>query len=252
MGSTSTHQLAVIVEFAAAVVTFVVLFRVTAPYGRTIRPGWGPTVPSRWGWVVMESPPVFLFGLFFAAGRHRDALVPLVLFGLWQVHYVYRAFIYPFRMRLKNRSMPVVIALIAIAFNALNAYVNAGWIAHFGTYEPAWLTNPQFLVGLAVFLFGLCVNVHSDHVLRALRRPGETGYRVPHGGLHRWVAAPNYLGEVVEWVGWAIMLDAPAGWAFAVYTFANLAPRAVSHRRWYRETFADYPAHRTALIPFVW
>ncbi len=246
------HSRAVILEFVLAAATFLTLLVVSAPYGRAVRPGWGPMIPSRVGWLVMESPPVLVFAAVFFAGARHTQIVPLVLFGLWQVHYVHRAYVYPFRMRLKNRPMPVVVALMAIGFNVLNAFVNAGWIGHYGVYPDSWLSSPQFIGGLAVFLTGASVNFHSDEVLRTLREPGDTGYRIPARGLHRWVAAPNYLGEIVEWIGWAIMLDAPAGWAFAAYTFANLAPRALSHRNWYRTKFPDYPAERKALIPLIW
>ena len=87
--------------------------------------------------------------------------------------------------------------------------------------------------------------------LRKLRAPGETGYRIPHGGAFELVTAPNYLGEIIEWTGWAIASWSPAGLAFAVYTVANLAPRAVSHHRWCRERFPEYPARRKALVPFL-
>ena len=242
----------VTLELLLAGLTFLILFAVTAPYGRSIRPGWGPTIASRVGWIVMETPPVLLFVAFYLTGDHRAEKVPLVFLALWQMHYVHRAFVYPVRMRLRHKRMPLLIALMAIGFNTLNAYVNACWISHFGDYPVSWLWSPQFVIGLVVFVSGAAMNLHADEVLRTLRKPGETGYRIPDRGLHRWVSAPNYFGEIVEWTGWAIMLDAPAGWAFAVYTFANLAPRAVSHRRWYRATFPDYPPHRRALIPFVW
>ena len=62
----------------------------------------------------------------------------------------------------------------------------------------------------------------------------------------------DYLGEVMAWAGFAVMTGAPAAWAFAVYTVANLAPRAGAHQTWYRQTFTDYPKERRALIPFVW
>ena len=39
--------------------------------------------------------------------------------------------------------------------------------------------------------------------------------------------------------------------AFAIWTIANLLPRARSHHRWYRERFAEYPSERRAMIPFV-
>ena len=73
----------------------------------------------------------------------------------------------------------------------------------------------------------------------------------PFGGLYRWVSCPNYLGEILEWSGWALATWSWPGLAFAVFTFANLAPRALSTHRWYRETFADYPPERKALVPFV-
>ena len=65
------------------------------------------------------------------------------------------------------------------------------------------------------------------------------------------MSCPNYLGEIVEWIGWAILTWSLAGASFAVWTAANLAPRALSNHRWYREQFTDYPPARRALIPFV-
>ena len=53
-------------EIALAVVTFVALLFIVAPYGgRHGRAGWGPTVPARVGWIVMEAPASILFVVFF-------------------------------------------------------------------------------------------------------------------------------------------------------------------------------------------
>jgi hypothetical protein len=43
-----------------------------------------------------------------------------------------------------------------------------------------------------------------------------------------------------------------AGAAFALWTLANLVPRAGAHHRWYRARFADYPPERRALLPGIW
>jgi protein-S-isoprenylcysteine O-methyltransferase Ste14 len=240
----------VLLEFGLAVLTFVGLLFVVAPYGRHGRAGWGPTVAARVGWLVMESPASLVFLGFYLAGAHRAGLVPLVLLALWQAHYAQRAFVYPFLMRSGAR-MPVTVMGMAIAFNVLNASINAWWVSQLGSYPTGWLTDPRFLAGFALFIFGYALNRSADRTLRGLRRPGESGYRIPHGGAYRWVSSPNYLGEIVEWAGWALATWSLPGLAFAVYTVANLAPRALSNHRWYQERFADYPPRRRALIPYV-
>lgn len=198
----------------------------------------------------MESPASLLFLAIYLTGDNRAQTVPLVLLGMWQLHYAQRAFVYPFLMRGGGR-MPVALVAMAIAFNVLNAYVNARWISHFGAYAPGWLTDPRFLIGAAMFLGGLALNQRSDHTLRTLRGPGETGYKIPQGGTYRWVSCPNYLGEIVEWLGWALATWSLAGLAFAAYTMANLVPRALANHQWYRERFPDYPAERRALVPHL-
>lgn len=251
MNELALHGWAVRTEFALAVVTVGVLPFVAAPYGRYERRGWGPTLPARLGWVLMELPAVALFALFFFDGDHRFMVVPLVLLGLWQLHYLNRTFVFPVRMRASGRRMPLLITFLAIGFNTLNAYINARWIGHLGNYGISWLTDPRFLLGATVFLVGWLGNVHADSVLRKLRKPGETGYAIPRGGLYRWVSTPNYLCEILEWTGWAIATWSTAGLAFAVYAAANLGPRAFKHHAWYRERFADYPPERKALIPYL-
>ncbi len=107
-------------------------------------------------------------------------------------------------------------------------------------------------LGAALFVGGMAVNRWADGVLRRLRAPGETGYRVPEGGLYRLVSCPNFLGEIVAWAGFALATRSFGALAFAVWSFANLAPRARAHHRWYRATFPGYPRERRALVPFLY
>jgi protein-S-isoprenylcysteine O-methyltransferase Ste14 len=239
----------VLLELALAAVTFVALRFITAPYGRHLRAGWGATVPARAGWLVMESVSPLVFAVVFRSGPRRADLVALVLFAMWQSHYVYRAFVYPFLLRGGGR-MPVVVMLLAVGFNVLNASINAYWIGTLGQYPVGWLADPRFLIGVTLFAGGLALHVWAARKLRRLRASGG-GYRIPYGGAYRWVSCPNYLGEMVEWTGWALATWSPAGLAFAAYTVANLAPRAVDHHAWYHRQFPEYPAERRALIPYV-
>lgn len=244
----NTLILAIII---AAGLTFVALFFVTAPYGRHLRTGWGPTVPARIGWIVMESPTVLFFAYVYAIGEHAMNAAPLVLLSLWLLHYLYRTFVYPFRLRNTAQRMPLSIVAMAIGFNCINAYINARWLSHFGDYADGWLSSPVFLLGVTIFFLGWVMNQHSDQVLLRLRAAGGSGYSIPQGGMYRLVSCPNYLGEMLAWIGWAIAAWSLAGLAFALFSIANLLPRAIANHRWYLNEFANYPGKRKAVIPYL-
>jgi protein-S-isoprenylcysteine O-methyltransferase Ste14 len=245
------HAWATWAEIGLAVVTIASLFVVVAPYGRHDREGWGPKIPSRLAWIYMECPAVLAFGWWFLRGPHATATAPLVLFALWNLHYVHRTFVFPFRLKIAGKTMPFLIATLGFTFNTLNAYVNATWIGTLGDYPASWLGSPAFVVGATLFLSGLAINLWSDTRLIELRGDGTGGYKVPRGGLFELVSCPNYLGEILEWTGWAIATWSLAGVAFLLYVLANLVPRALANHAWYREKFPDYPARRRALVPFV-
>ena len=233
-----------IVLFSAAAV-FPLLFFVTAPYGRHFRPGWGPALGSRLGWVAMEWPSVVLFAAVWIANPRFGTPMVTVLGMLWLLHYLQRTFVFSLLLRGSGRRQALLTVLLANLFNALNATGNAAALVD----RPF---DAAFFTGAILFVMGLLLNVHSDHLLRRLRGPGESGYRVPFGGGFAYVSAPNYLGEIIEWVGFALAAGTLAAWAFALFTFANLAPRALANHRWYREQFTNYPPERRALIPFLW
>jgi protein-S-isoprenylcysteine O-methyltransferase Ste14 len=233
----------------SAAASFTSLLFITAPYGRYLRSGWGPTLPSRLAWIVMELPAPLCFALAFVRGTHAGEGIPLLFLGLWQLHYLQRTFVYPLLMRGSGKRTVLATFGMALVFNVLNGTVNGIAVSHFGSYGEQWLTDPRFLVGVMLFLGGYAINLHSDAVLRGLRSPGETGYKIPQGGCFRWVSSANYFGEIVEWCGWALATWTAAGFTFALFTVANLLPRALSHHRWYREQFPDYPKNRKAVIP---
>lgn len=235
-----------------AAVTFVIVAFIDAPYGRHARRGWGPQIPTRLGWIVMESPAIIgPIVIMAAAPPATTSPAAWILLGIWLFHYGYRTLVFPWLIRANGSTMPVVVAALAFVYNVFNAWVNFTWVSQHGEYGWSWLTQPTFFAGLALFVAGFLGHVRSDHILRNLRAPGETGYRIPHGFLFRWVSCPNYFSEIVQWFGWALLAWSPAGLMFAVYTIANLGPRAVAHHQWYRTTFADYPPSRRALVPWV-
>ncbi len=242
------------VLIVVAISTFISLFFFTAPYGRHARSGWGPLVNSKAGWILMEAPAsLMMFFYFFISGR-TDNLVLIVFLLIWQTHYFHRAFIYPFSIRSSGK-MALSISLSGLAFNLFNTYLQGRWIFTLlpeGTYTLEWFYDPRFIAGVIIFLTGYVINKKADLILRNLRKPGETGYKIPEGWLYDYISSPNYLGEIITWTGWAVLTWSFAGFLFVVLSIANLAPRARSHLKWYRENFDNYPENRKALIPFIY
>ena len=90
MSGEGLHRALVFVEMGLAAVTFAAMWLVVAPYGRHSRPGWGPAVSPRLGWLLMESPAWLFFAWVYAGGAHRAEAAPLALLALWLCHYLYR------------------------------------------------------------------------------------------------------------------------------------------------------------------
>jgi 3-oxo-5-alpha-steroid 4-dehydrogenase 1 len=242
-----------IASFALALTVFISLFFIVAPYGRHVRKGWGYSVGNKLGWVLMEAPSPVVFAVCALIGDVQFTVTGFVLLGLWELHYVQRAFIYPFLLRGAARRMPLSVVAFGIFFNFLNGYLNGRYIFNFsGGYADSWLRDPRFIIGALLFITGYVINRQTDTVLRNLRKHGESGYKISNARFFRWVSSPNYLGEITIWVGWAIATWSLAGLAFAFWTAANLVPRARANHAWYRKNFADYPPERKALIPGIW
>ena len=233
-------------------VIFILLLFVTAPYGRHSRKDWGPTIPNRTGWVIMEFPSLVVFVLTFLLGPAGIQPVTWIFFALYVSHYTNRSVVYPWRTRTSGKTMPLVVALMAVGFNMVNGFINGYYFSAFArAYTWDWLSDARFIIGIIVFTGGVFLNWWSDQTLLNLRKGGKKGYFIPRGGLFRWISCPNFLGEILEWTGFAIMTWSPAALAFALWTFFNLIPRALDHHKWYRSTFPGYPPERRAIIPFV-
>lgn len=241
---------------ALAVVVFIALHKVEAAYGMTYSAKWGPSVSNKVGWVAMEAPAFICMALIWALSPRAGEVAPAVMASLFLLHYFQRSFIFPLLMRGKSR-MPWAIALMGIVFNTINAYMIGGWlffVAPPERYPDSWLWSPLFILGTLMFFAGMLINIHSDHVVRNLRKPGDTRHYIPRKGFYRFVTGANYFGELTEWTGFAILTWSLPGIVFVLWTFANLAPRARTlHRRYVKEFGAEYSSlNRKYIIPFIY
>lgn len=244
------------VMIVVAVIVFIALQYITAPYGMAFSRKWGPSMPNKLGWVLMEVPVIIVSLLIWLTSPRAGDVAPAVMMSLMMLHYVQRTFVFPFLMRGKSR-ISLLVVLMGMAFNSVNAYLIAGWlfrVAPEGLYTASWLTSPLFILGTVIFFVGMFINLQSDYIVRHLRKPGDTKHYIPRGGLFRYVTSANYFGELTEWVGFAILTWSMAGLTFVIWTFANLAPRAKSLYRRYCDEFGDEyrKLGRKYIIPFIY
>lgn len=239
-------------ELALSPIIFYVLLHIAAPYGRHLQKKWGPQLNFKIGWFLMEFTAALSFAVTFFNGQRSGALVPLIFFTLWQIHYLDRSILYLFRSSSSGKQMPAAVLVSGVVFNALNGYINARFLSEFGpAYDLEWLADGRFIMGMLLFAGGFFINRSADQTLFNLRKNEDKGYKIPQGVFFNYVSCPNYLGEIIEWGGWALAAWSLPGLAFAVFTAANLAPRALAHHRWYKMHFPDYPSSRKAIIPFI-
>jgi protein-S-isoprenylcysteine O-methyltransferase Ste14 len=223
-----------------------------AEYGKFYNQDSKLQVDNRLGWFLMECPTLILMPLYFTFGTNDLTYAAIIILGLYLLHYVHRTLIFPFRLKTKGKKMPVHIVISAMVFNIINTFFIGFYFGFLYQIENEWLLHPVFIIGLLIFFSGMIINIQSDTILLQLRNDSNPGeYKIPEGKMFKWVSCPNYLGEWIEWTGYAILSFSLPALAFAIWTFANLAPRALANHKWYYEKFDSYPKERNAILPFL-
>ncbi|PAV68818.1 hypothetical protein WR25_03543 [Diploscapter pachys] len=148
-----------------------------------------------------------------------------------------------------SQNQPLFYFACAFILCSLSGYAQGA--AHVGRFTTAKLTDPFSLFALAIFLLGATINIHSDYLLRNLRKPGEIEHKIPRGGMFEYVSGANFFGEIVEWFGYFLFTRTLAGFALFFFSASNLGPRAFHHHKDYLKKFPNYPKNRRALIPYL-
>ena len=250
-----TYCMIMWVMAVTAVIVFIALYFVKAGYGIFRTKQWGLSINNKVAWVLMEAPVFFVMLYMWASNGTPTTLPAFLAFLLFELHYFQRSFIFPLMMKGQSQ-MPVAIMLMGVIFNVINGLVIGTSLF---TLPPsayndgaAYLTHPTAIAGIAIFFSGMGINLHSDHVIRHLRKPGDNSHYLPQKGFYRYVTSANYFGELVEWTGFALLCSTPAAWLFVVWTAANLVPRAAAIHKRYRDEFGDAVGSRKRILPFVY
>lgn len=220
------------------------------PVGRLGTRGLGSQMNARWGWFIYELPALLTYPvIYLVVGNHH--LVGDVALALWLLHYGHRGLIWCWLIPNRDGKVSMSLLMSSISFNLINGSLLGWYMAYAADYPAQWLLDPRAIVGILLFIVGAKLNVWSDYRMRRLRRESPVDRVVPSGGPFNYMCCPNLTGEIIEWIGFALLTWCLPGFAFALWTIANLVPRALWRRDWYRKNFATFPKNRAALLPGV-
>ena len=112
------------IGLAITVFLALVIFKIKTPYGRHTNKNWGPMISNKWGWFIMELPAFLLMPIITLIGPAEKNELTYFLVFLWVLHYFNRTLIFPFKLKTKNKKMPLLIVSSAILFNSVNGFLN--------------------------------------------------------------------------------------------------------------------------------
>ncbi|TKS85368.1 3-oxo-5-alpha-steroid 4-dehydrogenase 2 [Collichthys lucidus] len=172
-------------------------------------------IPARLAWFIQEMPALLVPLLLMLTLHKPSSMGKYLLLGTFCIHYFQRTFIYSLLTR--GKPFPLGVMVSAGLFCTVNGFLQGHYLLHCVHFDDEWSAD----------------------------------YRFKTGGLFEYVSGANYLGEIVEWFGYAVATWSLPALSFAVFSLCFIGPRAYYHHRFYKEKFKDYPKFRKALVPFI-
>ena len=146
-----------------AIISFLLLFKITAPYGKFSDRKYGVLINYKLGWFIQEIiSPLFLF-YFFYTGYIEKTFIHWFLIIIWILHYINRSIIFPLRLK-KSSKMPISVILSAIFFNIINGFTNGYYLGNLAAFSDEYFLNINFIMGLLFFIIGVSINVNADNI----------------------------------------------------------------------------------------
>jgi very-long-chain enoyl-CoA reductase len=119
--------------------------------------------------------------------------------------------------------------------------------------DNALFSTPVMVV-LAVFmLLSEYGNYDAHYRLKVLKEAHQGKRGIPRGGLFEYVSSPHYFFELCSWLFFSLIVNAPTGYLFVVYSLFLMGTIAYKKHKYYRDYFKqEYPVSRKAMIPFIY
>jgi Predicted membrane protein len=177
--------------------------------------------------------------------------VQWLLFALFHIHFLKREYETIFVHKFSANTMPAR----NIFRNSAFYWFLAGLLCAVDIYAPGNLADRNELglldyAGIAIFAIGETCNWIVHQHLASLRKPGGTERGIPNCIGSNWVTSPNYMFEVLAWVG---VILVSRSWAVVVFICTGI----IYMRAWSRDKekalrkeFGDrYKKKRYTMLP---
>lgn len=224
----------------------------------------GPQLAWRTVFLVEYLGPILIHLAVIAARPYMSMLpyysnvasVPLsqtqlLVFGMVVAHFVKRELETLFVHRFSATTMPA----FNIFKNSFFYWALSGLLVAYGVYSPvseaATASNQNIdIAGLAIYLYGEISNAIVHLNLSNLRPKGTTKRGIPTGYGFGLVTCPNYMFEVLSWVGIILVSRSWTVVVFIAFGTLQMKQWAWQKEKAYRTQFGDkYKKKRYTMIP---
>lgn len=141
--------------------------------------------------------------------------------------------------------------------NSAHYWIGSGLVTAYYIYHPSSYTQREStlinyvnIFGLIVYIFGEVSNAHTHLTLSRLRSKGGTERGVPRGYGFNLVTCPNYLFEMIAWLGVNLVTKCTATALFTAIAWAQMHVWAIKKEKALRQEFPDtYKKKRNGIFP---
>lgn len=179
-------------------------------YGRLKNSTLSLELPPKLAWFLFEVPNL-IWAVYFILIRGDQLSLG---YGLFIVHYINRCIIYPLSLKTTNK-VPLEIAAAAASFTFANGYLQG--LSNQKMNQSSEHNKLLLVLGIVLFFLGLFINIKSDQILQSAKEKSggkkkedeqvksKHNYVVINEFLFKYVANPNYFGEIIEWLGYFLI-----------------------------------------------
>ncbi|CAJ2511724.1 Uu.00g073490.m01.CDS01 [Anthostomella pinea] len=172
-------------------------------------------------------------------------------FAMIMAHFIKRELEVSFVHKFSANTMPAAY----IVRNSFFYWVAAGLLGAleiYAPFSPAALARTRAIdyLGLALYFFGQYGTARVHWYLASLRKPGETARKIPRGNGFELVTCPNYMFEVIAWIGIILVTRSPTLVVFIAIGIYYMYIWGVGKEKAYRKEFGDkYKKKRYVMLP---